>query len=282
MLRKDLEDDLGVRLIDRMTRDVQVSYLGQAFLTQVIRFLQDLEHAIHSIAELRDLKRGVTLIAAPQLMSVALVPAVLAAHRSRFPGVEVRIVEYLMEDFEAKVASGEADLGVGPDRAVGPEVETILLMKLPVMLACPKRHPLVTARRLTWSDVMAEPFIEQHGAYRAPIDLDLHSWSQEFKVSPFHEVAYLTTALTMVSSGLGVTACLRRVHKLAASFGLSMRPIVNPKMVRRFCVLLQGNLDLRPAASSLLNFLRGAAREHLWGALRPCAYLLHLRPSWRV
>lgn len=43
-------------------------------------------------------------------VSVTLVPAVLAAYRTRFPGVEARIVECLMEEVEAKVASGEADL----------------------------------------------------------------------------------------------------------------------------------------------------------------------------
>lgn len=167
VLMKDLEDDLGVSLLVRTTRNVRVLEVGQAFLPQIMRVLEDLEHAIHSIADLRDLKRGVARIAAPQLISVTLVPAVLAAHRPCFLGVEVRIVECLMEEVETKVASGETDLGVGPERAVGPEVETILLMKLPVMLVFPKRHPLATARRVTWSDVVAQPFIAQHGSYRA-------------------------------------------------------------------------------------------------------------------
>lgn len=262
VLMKDLEDDLGVRLLDRTTRNVRVSEVGQAFLPQVLRVLQDLEHAIHSIVDLRDLKRGVARIAAPQLMSVTLVPTVLAAHRARFPGVEVRIVECLMEEVEAKVASGEADLGVGPERTVGPDVETKFLMKLPVMLVCPKRHPLATARRVTWSDVVAQPFISQHGAYRALIDHDLHNWSKDLKLKPAHEVTYLTTALALVSSGLGVTASTSHVRKLAASFGLAMRPIVNPKMVRRFCVFLPRDRELSPAANSLLICLKDVAREH--------------------
>ena len=83
VLVKDLEDDLGVCLLDRTTRNVRVSEVGLAFLPQVQRILEDLEHAIHSIADLRDLKRGVARIAAPQLMSVTLVPSVLAAHRAR-------------------------------------------------------------------------------------------------------------------------------------------------------------------------------------------------------
>jgi DNA-binding transcriptional LysR family regulator len=262
VLVKDLEDDLGVCLLDRTTRNVRVSEVGLTFLPQVQRILEDLEHAIHSIADLRDLKRGVARIAAPQLMSVTLIPSVLAVHRDRFPGVEARIVECLMEEVEAKVASGEADLGVGPERRVGPDVETLPLMKLPVMLVCPKRHPLATAGRVTWSDVVKQPFISQLGAYRALIDLDLHNWSKELALKPIHEVTYLTTALALVSSGLGVTASPLHVRKLAASFGLAMRPIVDPKMERRFCVFLPRGRDLSPAATSLLTCLKDVAREN--------------------
>jgi|APGre2960657505_1045072.scaffolds.fasta_scaffold39593_3 hypothetical protein len=57
-------------------------------------------------------------------------------------------------------------------------------MKLPVMLVSPKRHPLATARRFTWSDVVAQPFISRHSAYRSLIDLDLHKWSKELKLKP--------------------------------------------------------------------------------------------------
>lgn len=262
VLVKDLEGDLGVRLLDRTTRNVRVSEVGQAFLPLVSRILQDLEHAIRGVADLRDLKRGVARIAAPQLMSVTLVPSVLATHRARYPGVEVRIVECLMEEVEAKLVSGEADLSVGPERIVGSGVEVIPLMKLPVMLVCPKRHPLATARRVTWADVVAQPFVAQHGDYRALIDSDLHNWSKELKLKPTDEVTYLTTALALVSAGLGVTACPSHVRKLAASFGLAMRPIVNPKMVRRFCVFVPRGRDLSPAAVSLLACLKDVAREH--------------------
>ncbi len=188
-------------------------------------------------------------------------PAVLAAHRSRFPDIQARIVECLMEDVEDKVASGEADLGLGPERAVGSEVEVIRLMNLPVMLVCPKRHPLATALRVTWADVLAQPFIAQSGQYRALIDLDLRNWSKDLALDPAHEVIFLTTAMALVSAGLGVTASPRHVRKLATSFGLTMRPIINPKMTRRFCVFLPRSRELTPAAKSLLICLKEVARD---------------------
>jgi len=114
LLVKDLEADLRVRLLDRTTRAVRLSEAGQAFLPLVRDVLADLERAVGSVADLRDLKRGVARIAGPQLMSLTLFPPVLAQHRARHPGVQARIVECLMEELEEKVLVGEADLGVGP------------------------------------------------------------------------------------------------------------------------------------------------------------------------
>jgi len=261
LLIKDLETELGIRLLERTTRNVRLSEAGASFRPLVNGVLQDLERAIASVADLRDLKRGVARIAAPQLMSLTLLPQVLPTHRARHPGVQTRIVECLMEQLETKVLSGEADLGIGPERTVGPDIELVALMKAPVMLVCPKRHPLATARRVTWKDVAAQPFIAQGGEYTARIDRDLHAWSKDLSLRPTDEVTYLTTALSLVASGLGVTASPGHVRRLAQSFGLAMRPIVDPKMVRQFCVFLPKKRGLNPAAASLLASLQDIARK---------------------
>ncbi len=261
LLIKDLESELRVRLLERTTRNVRLSEAGASFRPLVQGVLHDLERAIASVDDLRDLKRGVARIASPQLMSLTLLPEVLATHRARHPGVQARIVECLMEELEAKVLSGEADLGIGPERTVGADIDVVPLMKAPVMLVCPKRHPLALARRVTWKEVAGQPFVAQGGEYTARIDRDLHAWSKDLHLRPTDEVTYLTTALSLVASGLGVTASPGHVRKLAASFGLVMRPIVEPKMVRQFCAFLPRRRGLNPAAESLLASLRDIAKK---------------------
>jgi DNA-binding transcriptional LysR family regulator len=260
LLVKDLETELRVRLLDRTTRAVRLSDAGQAFLPLVQGVLGDLERAIASVADLRDLKRGVARIAGPQLMSLTLFPTVLAQHRARHPGVQARIVECLMEQLEEKVLVGEADLGVGPERTVGPDIELVPLMQVPVMLVCPSGHRLARARRVTWKDVVAQPFVAQRGEYTARIQRDLHAWSKDLALRPTDEVTYLTTALSLVASGLGVTASPAHVRRLAGSFGLVMRPVVEPKMIREFCVFLPRRRPLTPAAQSLFTSLQEVAR----------------------
>jgi DNA-binding transcriptional LysR family regulator len=114
---------------------------------------------------------------------------------------------------------------------------------------------------VTWKDVVAQPFVAQRGEFTARIDRDLHAWSNELKLRPTDEVTYLTTALSLVSAGLGVTASPAHVRRLASSFGLQMRPVVDPRIVREFCVFLPRRRTLNPAAGSLLECLRAAAQD---------------------
>ena len=115
--------------------------------------------------------------------------------------------------------------------------------------------------RLTSCDLPMTAFVAQRGEYSSRIGRDLHAWSKELRLRPTDEVTYLTTALSLVSSGLGVTASPGHVHRLATSFGLQMRPIVDPKMVREFCVFLPRRRALNPAAASLLACLQDIARK---------------------
>jgi len=49
VLMKDLEEDLSGRLLDRTTRKVRIFEVRQAFLSPVLRVMEDLERAIHSV-----------------------------------------------------------------------------------------------------------------------------------------------------------------------------------------------------------------------------------------
>src|SRR5690606_40770553 len=60
-LVKELENRLGVRLLDRNTRSVSASVVGAAFEPMVRRVLADLEEALDSVMQLKALRRGVVV-----------------------------------------------------------------------------------------------------------------------------------------------------------------------------------------------------------------------------
>src|SRR5688500_15666953 len=65
-LIKELENRLGVRLLDRTTRSVSRTDVGEAFEPMVRRLLANLDEALESVTSLKELRRGLVRVAAPE------------------------------------------------------------------------------------------------------------------------------------------------------------------------------------------------------------------------
>ncbi len=263
-LIKELEQGLGVRLVDRHTRRIQLTEVGHGFYPLVDKILQDLEGVLGGIADLKALKKGVVRIAAPQLMACTLLPEVIAAYREAQPEVQIRLVDCAVESVLARVANGEVDFGIGPERATAPEIVARTLFEMPFMLVFPNKHPLEKRKRITWDDAVGYPFIALQGQFTERLALDLHGSLRELTLNPSNEVAFMTTALSMVSTGLGVTACLPYAGSLVKLYQLQMRPLHEPELTRKFLVFTREGSSPSPAVESFIVFLFDFVKTHDW------------------
>ena len=84
---------------------------------------------------------------------------------------------------------------------------------------------------------------------------DLRKADPKLTFTPTTEVAYMATALSMVKAGLGVALCIPYAASLIESYGLQMRPLVQPEVRRNFEVFTRRGRSLSPAAQSFLDFI---------------------------
>lgn len=268
-LIKELEKILGARLVDRSTRRAQLSEVGREFYPLVDKLMQDLDGVLQDMASLKALKKGVVRIAAPQLMSCTLLPRVIAAYRETQPHIQVRLADCMVENVQTRVSSGEADLGIGPERDPVAGVASQTLFEMPFVLVVPRRHPLARLRQVSWSDATRHPFIALRGQFIERLTFDLHADFRDLTLNPSNEVSFMTTALSMVSTGLGVTACLPYAASLVELYRLQMRPLVEPVVTRRFFIHVKTGRSLSPAAESFMAFLFRYVEQEDWsGKLR--------------
>src|ERR1700761_9339064 len=88
-----LEEDLGVKLFDRLGRSVRLSEAGRAFLPHSRSILEQMESARASVVDSRaDFHRNVTAGVIPTIAPY-LMPAYTAAFTKKYPGAKLRIVE---------------------------------------------------------------------------------------------------------------------------------------------------------------------------------------------
>ena len=261
ILVRDLENERGVRLLDRSTRKVVLSAAAKDFYPSAEKVLQDLQAAIGSVTSLKDLKRGIVRIASPQLMSCTLMPRVMAAYRETHPDIQLVLVDTLPELVLKKVAQQEVDLGVGPDGGHHEGFDSAGLLSDRHLLVCKKDHPLAELKRVTWKDLERYPFISQTRDYNARLMLDLNMWSNNLQIKPAYEVSYMTTTLGMVASGLGITACPSYAEPLAKAYQLEMKPIHEPEFIREVRIFTRTGTSLSPAAESFVEFMHEFVKQ---------------------
>lgn len=262
-LIKELEQTLGLRLVDRSTRKIQLSDMGRDLYARVDKIIHDLDGILDEVANLKALKQGLVRIAAPQLMACTLLPEVIAAYRVEHPDIRIRLVDCAVESVMSRVFTGEVDLGVGPERDPNSDVDATTLFELPFMAVFPAGHPLERLSEVRWADIVDYPFISLQGQFTERLSDELRAAIRDLKFLPTNEVAFMSTALSMVNAGLGVTACIPYAASLVRLYQLQMRPLREPVVNRRFFVFTRNGRSLSPAAESFRQFLFRYVAEHV-------------------
>src|SRR5690606_21892480 len=90
-LIKELEQALGIRLVDRSTRRTRLSDVGRDLYPLVEKILGDLDRVMDEVAQRQALKTGVVRVAAPQLMASTLLPDIMAAYSALRPAIRLEI-----------------------------------------------------------------------------------------------------------------------------------------------------------------------------------------------
>jgi len=254
-LIKQLEDSLNVRLFNRTTRSIQLTEAGKDFYPLAIKVLEDLEHAVESIKDINLKKSGVVRVACTPLYSSTILPSLIAKYKLSHPLANIYILDSLNQQVLRRVSSGEADFGIAPERQLETDLEQISLLKDHIYFICKKDHLLSKLKYVSWRRVLEEPIISLTDDFTRQLQLDLSHHSSQLKLRPIQKVCLITTALGMVSCGLGVTVQPQSVLPLLKSFQLVALPIRDPMISRRLSLIWNGKEELSPAAKNLYEFI---------------------------
>ena len=264
-LIKEMEQSMGLRLVDRSTRRVYLTDAGERLYPMLDSAMNDLDDVLLRATDPQTLQTGLVRVAASQLLASTLLPQLMAEYQAQHPGSRVRLVDTPVEDVMARVFSGEVELGIGPERDPNSDITSSRLFEGPFMAAFPPDHPLARHKRLRWSHLAPYPVITLQGQFTERLQQDLRASDPALAFTPATEVAYMATALSMVKAGLGVALCIPYAASLIELYGLKMSPLGQPEVRRHFEVFTRRGRSLSPAAQSFLDFIgpRIRAMPHL-------------------
>src|ERR1700739_1642837 len=139
-----LENELGVRLFDRLGRTVRLTELGAAFLPRARAVLRDLEAARSDVVERKTSIAGSLCVGVIPTIGPYLLPPVLASFSRKYPQARVTGAEEITPLLLEKLRAGTADLAIValPLQARNHEFESFPLTAERLYAVLPKRHLL--------------------------------------------------------------------------------------------------------------------------------------------
>jgi len=252
-----LEERVGARLLERTSRSVRLSVVGEAFVERVRAVLEDLDDAILGVNELSSGHSGRLTVAAVPSAACGFVPQALSRLTERYPGVRVRLLDGSLQATALAVLGGQADVGIGfHDNAI-PGLHGELLGEEPYLLALQATHRWAGRRSIRLQDLGAEPMLSlaAGSGNRALLDQQLASAGVELRIT--HEAAHVWALIGMVEAGLGC-ALVPAMALKAAPAGVAAVTVRGNPLKRKIALLTAVERRLTPLAQRLIPELRSA------------------------
>jgi DNA-binding transcriptional LysR family regulator len=202
---KALEETLGVKLLDRTSRRVELTPAGAAYLEDCRRVLAAVRRAEEHARAVADGTAGRLRLAYTVATAYDTVPVLIADLTRRFPQIKVQSREVFGGDIARLLAEDQYSLAIAPQTSYPAGFTQQVIRREPLRAAVGADHPLAAAARVSMRQLRAETFQlwprdMAPGYYDAVLDA---CRSADF-VPSLDETGSGTTAWMNIAEGRGV------------------------------------------------------------------------------
>ena len=245
------EERLGVRLLNRTTRSVALTEVGERLLLDAQPVLDGIDKAIGGVSSFRDKPIGTLRLSASRPAAVAFVGPLLPKFLTKFPEIKL---EMTADDTHSDIVSGRFDAGIRIGERIAKDMIAVRLIEEFEVLAVASpdylaRHPIPETLedlhehncvRLRWDwDGSIQPWVFENGGRRMEVPAE-----GSLVLNDLHLV------VNAVLNGVGV--------------GYIAEPLITSHLADRKLIPLLG--DWRGHLSGL--FLYYSSRRQMPGPLR--------------
>ena len=213
---KDLERELGVELFYRTKRTVRLTEVGEVFLAETRKTLQQAEYAVYLAKQAKQGKIGRLTIGFTGSALNIVLPAAIRQFKKLYPQIDLTLERLqTIEQVEA-LNNKQIDLGllhppIDDDTLI---LETIYLEQL--VVALPDNHPLAkdTSVPISLKHLANEPFILFPRQFGSVLYDRIINLCQQAGFSPniVQEAIPQQTILGLVAAGIGISLILGLTH----------------------------------------------------------------------
>lgn len=154
---RQLEEELGTALFDRVGRGLKISQAGLAYKSFVGRAMQELEAGRMALTHLNGLQSGTLTVGVIPTFMDTLVPSAVAQFSANYPGIRVSIRDLRADLIEDQLVSGQLEVGIAFHPTQHSEIDAEHLFSEQLQLLVSAEHRLAKRRSLRMTDLKDVP-----------------------------------------------------------------------------------------------------------------------------
>lgn len=252
---KQLEDEIGIPLLDRIGHRSVLTAAGEAVYQRGLKLLADREGLLAELDEIRGLKRGVLRLGLAPVGSSSLFAPLFAVYHQRYPGIELRLIEHGSDQLEKRLRAGEIDF-VSVLQPCAEDFDWTPVRRDPVVALLPAKHPLAANPSVQLRDLRGTPFIlfdSSFALHRMIVDATRRAGFEPDIVVCSSQVDFM---IELAGAGLGVTFLPRRIAAKRRHAMLRQLALDEPELEWFMTIAWRRGAYLSAAAQAWLDLVR--------------------------
>lgn len=145
---KDLEEDVGVKLLHRTKRKVELTEEGAVFLEQARLTLAQADKAVAMARQVSQAKQQMLRIGFVPVAEMKIFPYVLPNLRVQNSDLKIELLSMNNSDQSKAIKKGELDITFTRQNLQSDEIESQFVLREPLIFILPKDHPLAKYERI--------------------------------------------------------------------------------------------------------------------------------------
>lgn len=252
---KGMEEELGVTLINRQGKHIELTDAGQALWEQAQQVVAHFQNIAAGLEDVTTLKKGKLRIGIPPITCAAVVPRLLGQFNQEHPAVQIQLYESGSKKIQIAVQEGSLDVGVvctpPPDTGL---FEVYPFVQNPLRVIVHPEHPLAGQPVIDFPALAGESFVlyaQDFSLY----DHILHRCKLAgFQPKIICETSQREFMTQMVAAKLGIALLPGMICETLDPRAIVSIPLVDPQIYLQLAFIWRKDRYLSFAARRWLDF----------------------------
>lgn len=253
---RNLEKELGVKLLDRKSRAVEMTPQGAKFYKYAVEMINARAQAFDALDNSSDRVEGILEIQSSSIPAVTFLPDLLAGFRMEHSGIQYYVSSSDTQTVIDNILERRGEIGFIGDEPAGGGIESVKVFTDKVVMIAPASSDIPD--RITMSEAVTYPFIWRETGSATRKSFEDAAVAMGYDKEVFDVAALfddMDSVIRAVEAGLGVAIIS---EKVASTIGSRTRiiQIEDFDEERSFYMITLRSSSLSPAAEAFMEYVR--------------------------